>query len=98
MFQDNYFFNALPLVLIIAYIAIFHTHTTFLITALLSPLSVNLGGVTEGQIGLFLPSDPILFGLMLLIIFKELKSSSIDNSFWKVHISIFVVIYIACIF
>lgn len=98
MFQDNYFFNALPLVLIIAYIAIFHTHTTFLITALLTPLSVNLEGFTEGQIGLFLPTEPILFGLMLLIIFKELKSSIIDNSFWKHPLTLSVGFYIAWVF
>jgi O-antigen ligase len=98
IFQDNYFLNALPLGLIIVYIAIFHTSTAFLITALLTPISVNLEEFTHGQIGLFLPTEPILFGLMLLIIFKELKSSVIDRDFWKHPITLAIGFYLIWVF
>lgn len=98
LFQDNYFLNALPLALVIVYIAIFHTPTAFLITALLTPLSVNLEEFTHGQVGLFLPTEPILFGLMLLIIFKELKYSIISKEFWKHPITLSIGFYLMWVF
>jgi len=98
IFQDNYFVSALPLALLIAYVAIFHTTTAFLITALLTPLSVNLEEFTHGEVGLYLPTEPILFGLMLLIIFKELKSTVISKEFWKHPITLSVGFYIAWLF
>lgn len=97
-FNDNYFLNALPLVLVIAYIAIFHTPTAFLLTAFLTPLSVNLEAFTDGQIGLYLPTEPILFGLMLLMIFKEIKSPIMVKEFWKHPITISLGFYLMWVF
>lgn len=79
LFQDNYFFIAIPFVLIIAYIGIFHWQTAFLLVAFLTPISVNLEEFTEGRIGLFLPTEPILFGILLLIIFKQLHKPFIKK-------------------
>lgn len=98
IFQDNYFFNAAPLALLIAYVALFHTTTAFLITALLTPLSVNLEEFTHGEIGLFLPTEPILFGLMLLVIFKELKTPIIGKEFWQHPITLSIGFYIIWVF
>jgi len=98
LFQDNYYLNALPLALVIAYIAVFHTATAFLMTALLTPISVNLEEFTHGQVGLFLPTEPILFGLMLLIIFKELKSPILNKEFWRHPITLSLGFYLMWIF
>ena len=83
IFQDNYFLNAIPFVLIIIYLAIYHLQTTFLLVAFLTPFSVNLEEFTEGKIGLFIPTEPILFGLMLLVIFRQLYKPFIPNYVWK---------------
>jgi len=94
IFNDNYFLNALPLALAIAYIAIFHTSLAFLLTVFLTPLSVNLEEFTNGKIGLYLPTEPILFGLMLWIILKELKSPIMSKEFWKHPITLSIGFYI----
>ena len=98
MFNDNYFLNALPLVLVIAYIAIFHTSTAFLLTVFLTPLSFNLEEFTNGEIGLYLPTEPILFGLMILMIFKELKSPIMNKDFWRHPITLAIGFYLLWVF
>lgn len=98
IFNDNYFLNAIPLVLVIAYIAIFHTTSAFLLTVFLTPLSINLEEFTHGKIGLYLPTEPILFGLMLLIILKELKSPIMSKEFWRHPITLSIGFYLMWVF
>ncbi|WP_107039259.1 O-antigen ligase family protein [Brumimicrobium mesophilum] len=98
IFNDNYFLNALPLVLVIAFIAIFHTTSAFLLTVFLTPLSVNLESFTDGRIGLYLPTEPILFGLMLLMIFKELKAPVMNKEFWRHPITLSLGFYLLWVF
>ena len=97
-FQDNYYLSALPLVLAIIYIAIYHTNTAFLITAFLTPLSVNLEEFTDGKIGLFLPTEPILFGLMMLMIMRQIQTPYIDKYFWRHPITLSIGFYLLWIF
>ncbi|HLW39329.1 MAG TPA: O-antigen ligase family protein [Brumimicrobium sp.] len=98
IFDDNYYLNALPLALIIAYIGVFYTKTAFLMVAFFTPLSINLEEFTHGEIGLYLPTEPILFGLMLWIILKELKSPVIHPSVWKHPITISLGFYLFWLF
>ncbi len=98
VFQDNYYLNALPFALIIVYMAFFHIEQTFLLVAFLTPISVNLEEFTEGRIGLFLPTEPILFGLMLLIIMKQLKSPFIPRYVWNHPITWSLAFYLFWVF
>ena len=79
LFEDNYFLNVIPFALVIIYIALFHIETAFLLVAFFTPLSVNLEEFTDGKIGLFLPTEPILFGLLLLVVLKQIKSPFIKK-------------------
>lgn len=65
------------------YLALFYLESTFLLIAFLTPLSVNLEEFTNGEIGLFIPTEPILLGLLLLILLKQLKTPFIDKLVWK---------------
>lgn len=98
IYNDNYLLNLLPIALIILYTVIFHLETAFLITVFLTPLSVNIEEFTSYQIGLFLPTEPILFGMMLLIIIKEIKHPIIDKEFWKHPIIIALGLYLVWTF
>ncbi len=98
IYNDNYLLNVLPIVLIIAYTIIFHLKTAFLITVFLTPLSINIEEFTTQQIGLFLPTEPILFGMMLLIILTEIKRPVIDKKFWKHPITISLFAYLIWMF
>lgn len=94
IYQDNLFFTAIPLVLVTAYLGIFHLTTTFLLLAFFTPLSLNLEEFTDGRIGLFLPTEPLLFGLLLLLIIKQLKHPFIPNYIWKHPITWVLISYL----
>jgi O-antigen ligase len=64
------------------YFAIYYTEYTFLGLAFLTPLSINIEEYTEG-FGLFLPTEPILFGLMLLLLMQQFRKDMIPRHVWR---------------
>ena len=82
-----------PLVLLFIYLAVFETEKFFLSIAFLTPLSVNIEEYTDG-LGLFLPTEPLLFGLMVLFLFIQIKSPFLDVRVWRNPIIICVLSYI----
>lgn len=83
VYFDNYYFAALPLGLIVIYTSIFYQSQTFLVVAFLTPMSINLEEFTDGRIGLFLPTEPILFGLMLLTVIHQIRFNYLPQHIWK---------------
>jgi O-antigen ligase len=73
---------ALPVVLLAIYGAIFNTQFTFLLLFLLAPLSVNIEEYVNG-FGLYVPTEPLLFGLMLLLLFQHIKYKVFPDFIWK---------------
>lgn len=73
---------ALPVVLLAIYGAIFNTQFTFLLLFLLAPLSVNIEEYVNG-FGLYVPTEPLLFGLMLLLLFQQIKYKVFPDFIWK---------------
>lgn len=73
---------AFPLVLLAIYSAVFNTQFTFLLLFLLTPLSVNIEEYVNG-FGLFVPTEPLLFGLMLLLLFQQIKYKVFPDFIWK---------------
>ena len=98
MLKGNYYFNLLPLVLLMVYSGVFYTEKVFLLVALLTPLSVNLEEFTDGKVGLFIPTEPILFGLMLWILMRHFKESFLPKELVKSPIVWAVGFYLFWIF
>lgn len=86
--QDNYYGLLVPFGLFVAYAAIYYLKWTFLAIAFLTPVSVNLEEFTEGRIGLFVPTEPILFGLLLLLILFQIYKPFIPRYAWRHPITI----------
>lgn len=82
----------LPLGLLVLYTSLYQTKNLFLSLALLTPLSINIEEYTEG-FGLFLPTEPILFGLMILYFFYQINSSISNTKIWKHPIIVAAIIY-----
>jgi putative inorganic carbon (HCO3(-)) transporter len=80
--QDNLFVLAIPFALMAIYSAIFHTQFTFLLLFVLTPLSINIEEYTD-SFGLFIPTEPLLFGLMLLLLAQHLQKSVFPAYVWK---------------
>ena len=82
----------IPIGILVLYSSLYHTKYLFLSLALLTPLSINIEEYTEG-FGLFLPTEPILFGLMVLYFFYQINSSISNKEIWKHPIVIAAIIY-----
>lgn len=82
VWDDNWFFYLVPLGLIGLYCILFYTEFTFLSLFFLTPLSFNIEEFTQ-SFGLFIPTEPILACLMLLVLAVELKQSIIPKFIWK---------------
>lgn len=93
-FQNQEFLALGSLGLIAMYFAIFHTNSAFLALAFFAPLSVNIEEWTKG-FGLFIPTEPILFGLLILIILQQINGSKpIKDFVWKHPIVLAVFFYL----
>ena len=72
IYKDIYYVNALPIIFLIGFAAFFALDKLFLFVVFCTPLSINLEELNVDGIGLYLPTEPILFGIMLLFLYKQL--------------------------
>lgn len=82
LWRDQMYFFVLPLVLLALYSAVFHTQFTFLLLFLLTPLSVNIEEYVNG-FGLYVPTEPLLFGLMMLLLMQHIRSKVFPDFVWQ---------------
>lgn len=94
VYFENLYVAGIPAALVIIYSAIFHQEKTLLLIAFFTPLSINLEEFTDGRIGLFLPTEPILFGLMLLTIIHQIRYEFIPKETWRHPIVIAILVYV----
>ncbi len=59
---------------LLVFVALFYTEQVFLALAFLTPLSINIESYTD-SFGLYVPTEPVLFGLMILVSFTYLIHS-----------------------
>jgi len=95
LYKKDFFYpyNAIPFLIIIAYIAIFHLQKLVFFLAFCTPLSISLKelGLSQG-IDLSLPSEPLMAGIMLLYILNQLNASITDKKFIRHPITQLIII------
>jgi len=79
---DQAYLTLAPVGLMAIYFAIFYTEYTFLSLAFLTPLSINIEEYTD-SFGLFIPTEPILFGLMLLLLMQQMQKNMLERYIWR---------------
>lgn len=94
---EFYYLNLLPAVLLVVLLAFFSLDKLILFVVFLTPLAVNLQDI-EGGLGLSLPTEPIIFGIMILFILKQLHKNSLDIRVLRHPITITILINLAWIF
>jgi O-antigen ligase len=98
IWQDMAYLTFASFGMFAVYLAIYHMEYAYLGLAFLTPLSVNIEEYTD-SFGLFIPTEPLLFGLMLLFIMQQLKSGNIvDKRIWKNPIVLAACFYLFWIF
>lgn len=78
--KENYFFNVLPVVVLFIYLAFTRLDVVYYIVIAFTPLSIPLiEFASASPIDFYIPTEPILFGIMLIVIYKLLKEDFIDR-------------------
>ncbi|HET6225135.1 MAG TPA: O-antigen ligase family protein [Bacteroidia bacterium] len=97
IYYENYYINLVPLALLVILLAVYSLDKLILFVVFLTPLAINLQHL-EGGLGLSLPTEPIIFGIMLLFILKQLHESTVDKAVMRHPITISIIVYLAWIF
>ncbi len=97
IWTDLSYLTLFPIALVVIYCALFYSDKTFLALALLTPLSINIEEYSD-SFGLYLPTEPLLFGLLLLGLWQELRATSLNIVFWRSPIVISVSVYLFWMF
>jgi putative inorganic carbon (HCO3(-)) transporter len=84
---EFYYIALLPLVLLILAGAIFKLDWLILFIIACTPFSLNLEQLDLGGVGFYLPTEPLLFGVLLIFILKMLYGKSIDKRIFQHPIS-----------
>ena len=98
LFSNIYYLSFLPLALAIVYFAFYKTKELLFFTILCTPLSLNLEQLALGNIGFYLPTEPILFGLLIILILRFLKRGTYDKKLVNHPITIATLFYLIWMF
>jgi len=94
--QKQFVFLLAPLALVFLFVAIFALDKLLLFIVFSTPISLQLSEFVSGlPINMFLPTEPLLFGILLLFILKIIVGRDIDTSIIKHPISIIIYIQLA---
>ena len=94
--NEIYFGFAIPIALVVLWLAIYAYDKLWYLIVFTTPLSVNV--VLPGGVGFYFPTEPILFGLMGIVILRELTDQNIDNKIFSHPITRIIMIYLLWIF
>ena len=98
--KEMYWFSLFPAVLIILLVYIFALDKIYLLIAFFTPLAIDIGelGAIGTNIGLSLPSEPLLFGLLFLFIIKLFFDKNFDRRIFTHPVSLALYFYLIWMF
>ncbi len=83
-FHEIYLLNLLPLVILVIYIALARLDIMYFIIVALTPLSIQLLEFFPGSpIDFAIPTEPLLFGVMLLLIYRTALNGLRYKAIWN---------------
>lgn len=94
--QEFFWYILIPVGLLIIYLAFFSIDTLIFIVVLSTPLAVNMKH-EDYNIGVSIPSEPLMFGIMLLFLFKILQRDNFDKRVFMHPLSIAILFNLAWI-
>ena len=94
--NEIYFGLAIPIALIILWLAVYAYDKLWYLIVFATPLSVIVN--LPGGIGFFFPTEPLLFGLLGIIVLRELTERNIDPRIFRHPVTRIIFIYLLWIF
>lgn len=92
--SENYFALAYPLALLVLIAAIYATDKVLLFVVFCTPLSLNLEKLEVVDAGFYFPTEPLLFGIMVLYIMRVLAGDGVSKEFLRHPITVAIFIYL----
>jgi O-antigen ligase len=86
-----------PAVILVLLLAIFSLDKLIMLVVFLTPFAINLQDL-EGGLGISLPTEPIIFGIMIIFLLKQLHKLSFDPDVIKHPVTIAVFMNLTWIF
>jgi len=77
--HEAYYLAIVPFVLILIYMSLYKLDQLMWFIVVMTPLSINLEDLEVGGVGMYLPTEPLMFGVMLLFFFKLIYSLRINK-------------------
>ena len=97
--RDQVVINALPVLFTILLLVIYSFDKIVYLVVMMSPLSVQLSELVPGLgFDMFLPTEPLLFGLLIVFLLKVIYERGFDRDILKHPVSIVIFINLAWIF
>jgi len=97
--KESYVVNLLPFVFAIVLLAIYSVDRLLFLVVLLTPLSLSLSYLSPGlPVDLYLPTEPLLFGILLLFLMKAVSGQRVDKTVLRHPVTIMIGIYLLWIF
>ena len=82
--QEIYWFNLVPALLLVVWAMVSSLDRLVLFIAFATPLSINLEELEIGGLGVALPTEPLMVGIMLLFLLKlAMERNVIDARVWR---------------
>ncbi len=95
---EQYWFAAVPFALALLMLAFVATDKLMWVIVFTTPLSLNLEELEFGGIGMFLPTEPLLFGVLIIFSLKLLYDRTFDKEVLKHPLSIAILINLSWLF
>lgn len=96
--KHQFTFLLIPFALIFLFVAIFSLDKLLFFIVLMTPVSLQLSEFVHGlPVNMFLPTEPLLVGVLLLFLLKLIVGKDIDKNILKHPISIIIFIQLAWI-
>jgi len=77
--NEMYYFALVPFALTLVFMAFFQLEKLMWFIVFTTPLSLNLENLEVGGIGMYLPTEPLMFGVMVLYFLRLLLQTKIDK-------------------
>jgi putative inorganic carbon (HCO3(-)) transporter len=79
-YKEIYILNLLPVFLFIVFLALTRMNTLYFIIIFLTPVSISLiEYIPSSPVDFYIPTEPLLFGVMLVFIYKLVNEGHIDR-------------------
>ncbi|MEI7980137.1 MAG: O-antigen ligase family protein [Bacteroidota bacterium] len=96
IYHEVYLLLLLPVLMIIIYLYFFHLDKILLLITLATPLAINITQ-RELRIGVSIPTEPLMFGVLIMFILKLILNNDFDKRIWKHPITIIILLQLTWI-